>query len=158
MSRASLYDPAEFEDAVSREDIEEWESDLQGLFTRMGSLFYRTESRLHAEQYMRGLLSDLKRKNGWTIAERVGEINPKPLQRFLNKSPWDADELLDLNRAYAMEHLASPKGIVVAAGRSAPGPGPGSHRPRTCRSGSCLPGPTSRSTAAARRPSRGPSS
>jgi SRSO17 transposase len=114
MSRAPLRDPADYEDAVSREDMEEWESDLQDLFTRMCPLYYRTESRLHARQYMRGLLSDLKRKNGWTIAEHVGETEPKPLQRFLNLSPWDVGKLLDLNRDYAMEHLASPKAILVA--------------------------------------------
>jgi SRSO17 transposase len=36
------------------------------------------------------------------------------LQRFLNLSPWDADALLDLNREYAMEHLADPAAILVA--------------------------------------------
>jgi len=40
--------------------------------------------------------------------------NRKGLQRFLNLSPWDADELLVVNREYAMEHLASPRGILVA--------------------------------------------
>jgi len=49
-----------------------------------------------------------------TIAEHVGELEPKALQRFLNLSPWDADALLDLNREYAMEHLADPGGILVA--------------------------------------------
>ena len=68
----------------------------------------------HAEQYVRGLLSPLVRKNGWTIAEHVGEPEPTPLQRFLNLSPWDADALLDLNREYAMEHLADPGAILVA--------------------------------------------
>jgi len=68
----------------------------------------------HAEQYFRGLLSPIERKNGWTIAEHVGELEPKALQRFLNLSPWDADALLDLNREYAMEHLADPGGILVA--------------------------------------------
>jgi SRSO17 transposase len=32
----------------------------------------------------------------------------------LNLSPWDADALLDLNREYAMEHLADPDGVLVA--------------------------------------------
>jgi SRSO17 transposase len=72
------------------------------------------ESRRHAEQYVRGLLAPLERKNGWTIAEHVGEPEPKALQRFLNLSPWDADALLDLNRQYAMEHLADPGAILVA--------------------------------------------
>ena len=87
---------------------------MADVLTRIGPLFYRTESRGHAEQYLRGLLSSLERKNGWTIAERVGEREPKALQRFLNLSPWDADGLLAVNREYAMEQLADPEGILVA--------------------------------------------
>lgn len=36
------------------------------------------------------------------------------MQRLLNLSPWDADALVELNRQYAMEHLADPAGILVA--------------------------------------------
>jgi SRSO17 transposase len=103
-----------YDGAVSRVDLEVWESALEGLFSRMHPLFYRTESRKHAEQYVRGLLAPIERKNGWTIAEYVGELEPTALQRFLNLSPWDADALLDLNREYAMEHLGSPGAILVA--------------------------------------------
>jgi len=91
-----------------------WESELEGVLTRIRPLFYRTESKKHAEQYVRGLLSSLQRKNGWTIAEHVGEPEPAALQRLLNLSPWDADALLGVNREYAMEHLAEPGGILVA--------------------------------------------
>ena len=71
-------------------------------------------SRKHARQYLRGLLAPIERKNGWTIAEHVGEHEPKALQRFLNLSPWSSDDLLELNREYVMEHFASPAGILVA--------------------------------------------
>jgi SRSO17 transposase len=115
MRSASTDRPAVvYDGAVTRADLELWESDLEGLFSRLGPLFYRTESRRHAEQYVRGLLAPLERKNGWTIAEHVGEPEPKALQRLLNLSPWDADALLDLSREYAMEHLADPAAILVA--------------------------------------------
>ena len=114
MPLASTSQPVVYDDAVSREDVGRWESELASLLTRIRPLFYRTESKKHAEQYVRGLLSPLERKNGWTIAERVGEREPAALQRFLNLSPWDADALLELNREYAMEHLADPAGILVA--------------------------------------------
>ena len=103
-----------YDGAVTVEDLDAWECDLETLFTRMSPLFYRTESRRHAEQYFRGLLAPLQRKNGWTIAEHVGEPEPKALQRFLNLSPWDVDGLLALNRDYVLEHLASPAAILVA--------------------------------------------
>ena len=103
-----------YDGAVTRVDLDAWNSDLEELFTRMGPVFYRTESRRHAEQYLRGLLAPIQRKNGWTIAEYVGESEPKALQRFLNLSPWEVDRLLELNRDYVLEHLASPSAILVA--------------------------------------------
>ena len=106
--------PVVYDGAVTVEDLDAWECDLQRLLIRMDRLFYRTESRKHAEQYLRGLLAPLQRKNGWTIAEHVGEPEPKALQRFLNLSPWDVDGLLALNRDYVMEHLAAPAAILVA--------------------------------------------
>ena len=106
--------PVVYDGAVTRADLDTWNGDLEQLLARMSAIFYRTESRRHAEQYLRGLLSPLQRKNGWTIAEHVGESEPKALQRFLNISPWDGEQLLILNRDYVMEHLASPEAILVA--------------------------------------------
>lgn len=114
MCSSSTSHPVVYDGAVARADLDVWESGLESLFARMRRLFYRTESRRHAEQYVRGLLAPIERKNGWTIAEYVGEPEPKALQRFLNLSPWDADALLGLNREYAMEHLADPAAILVA--------------------------------------------
>jgi len=68
-----------YDGAVTRADLDTWESDLESLLVRLRPLFYRTESRTHAEQCLRGLLSSLQRKDGWTIAEHVGEPEPKAL-------------------------------------------------------------------------------
>jgi SRSO17 transposase len=114
MCSSSTRDSIVYDGAVTRADLDAWESGLEGLFARMHRLFYREESRRHAEHYVRGLLAPIERKNGWTIAEYVGESEPKALQRFLNLSPWDVDALLDLSREYAMEHLADPGAILVA--------------------------------------------
>ena len=103
-----------YDGAVTREDLKGWDSDLEGLLGRLTPLFPRTESRKHAAQYLRGLLGPLQRKNGWTIAEYVGESEPKALQRFLNLTPWNVADVLELNRDYAMEHLASEAAILVA--------------------------------------------
>lgn len=106
--------PVGYDGAVTREDLDEWESGLERVLARIRPLFYRTEPKKHAEQYVRGLLSPLARKNGWTIAEQAGEAGPAALQRLLNLSPWDVDALLEINREYAMEHLADPGAILVA--------------------------------------------
>jgi len=103
-----------YDGAVEPSDLDGWERELSGVVARLDPLFYRRESKRHAEQYLRGLLSPLARKNGWTITEYVGEPEPKRLQRLLNLSPWEADALLEVNRKYAMDHLADPAGILVA--------------------------------------------
>jgi len=100
--------------AVTREDLAVWEEEFRKVTARIEPLFYRTESRAHAERYLRGLLLPLERKNGWTIAEHTGEKEPKALQRFLNLTPWDADELRDIVLKYAMENFADPRGVLIA--------------------------------------------
>jgi hypothetical protein len=99
---------------VSRADLAEWEEEFERVCSRMNPLFYRPESRKHTQQYVRGLLAPIERKNGWTIAEHVGEKEPKATQRFLNLTPWEADDLSDLNRDYAMEYPADPRGVLIA--------------------------------------------
>jgi SRSO17 transposase len=101
-------------DAVSMADLDEWSTEFEGVLGRIHGLFVHRSSRRHAEQYLRGLLSPIAAKNGWTIAEYVGEKEPKALQRFLNLATWDADTLRDVVCDYTMEHLADPRAVVVA--------------------------------------------
>ena len=46
-----------------------------------------------AGKYIGALMSDLPRKNGWTIAEHVGDASPDRTQRLLNHAVWDHDAL-----------------------------------------------------------------
>jgi SRSO17 transposase len=50
-------------------------------------------SRSLMRDYVRGLLSDARRKNTWQIAEQVGLAIPDGLQRLLYRVPWNADEM-----------------------------------------------------------------
>jgi SRSO17 transposase len=106
--------PAEVPVGVTREDLTVWDQEFRDVCARLDGLFYRTDSRAHARHYLRGLIAPLERKNGWTIAEYSGNPEPKALQRLLNLSPWDADEARDLVCAYAMEHFADPRGVLIA--------------------------------------------
>ncbi len=81
---------------------------------RVSSLFAHPKSAAHSRQYLEGLLAPIERKNGWTIAEYVGEKEPKAMQRFLNLTVWDADDLRDLNLDYVIENLGDPDGILIA--------------------------------------------
>jgi SRSO17 transposase len=99
---------------VTPEDLAVWDREFEELCGRIRPLFYRPESRAHAERYLRGLLAPLEQKNGWTIAEHVGLPEPKRMQRFLNLTPWDADALRDIAIGYALEHFADPGGVLIA--------------------------------------------
>ena len=59
---------------------------------------------------MAGLVDRVERKNGWQLAEAIGEVDAKGAQRLLNAATWDADAvrprcLLGKLRDYVVEHL-----------------------------------------------------
>src|SRR5258706_2471339 len=101
-------------ESVSCSDLRDWSVEFHSVTDRISSLFVHSKSRVHARQYLAGLLAPMERKNGWTIAEYAGEKEPKAMQRFLNLAPWDADELRDMNRDYAIENLGDPEGNLIA--------------------------------------------
>ena len=63
--------------------------------------------------FLRGLLGDVERKNGWQLAEQAGEPTPDGVQRLLTTARWDADAVRDDLRAYVVEHLGDPDGVLV---------------------------------------------
>jgi SRSO17 transposase len=99
---------------VTRADLAEWEREFEQVCARFEKRFFRVESRLHFRQYLRGLLAPLERKNAWTISEFTGEPTRAGIERLLNFTPWDADVLRDDVRAYAMEHFADPRAVLIA--------------------------------------------
>ena len=102
------------DDVVSCSDLRDWSVEFESLTSRVSSLFVHSKSQAHSRQYLEGLLAPIERKNGWTIAEHVGEKEPKAMQRFLNLASWDADDLRDLNLDYAIENLGDPEGVLIA--------------------------------------------
>jgi SRSO17 transposase len=55
--------------------------------------------------YLRGLLSETERKNGWTLAEAAGDGGPQGMQRLLNFYAWDAEEVRDDVRVAVVQAL-----------------------------------------------------
>jgi hypothetical protein len=60
-----------------------------------------------------GLLSDLPRKNCWTIAEWAGEASPHGMQHLLCRAAWDAEAVRDDVREYVVEHLHDEAAVLV---------------------------------------------
>ena len=61
---------------------------------------------------LRGLLGQLERKNGWTLAEAAGEVSPDGMQRLLRSADWNADAVRDQLRGYVVERLG-PGGVLI---------------------------------------------
>jgi SRSO17 transposase len=93
--------------------IAAWTEDFSALVARIGPRFVRSEARGHATAYLHGLLSHTERKNGWQLAETVGDATPYGIQQFLYRAAWDPDAVRDDLRAYVVEHLGDPQGILV---------------------------------------------
>ncbi len=62
---------------------------------------------------MLGLVSDLGRKNCWTLAERAGHPSPDRLQHLLTRAKWDADGVVADLRGYLSEHLGDLDAVLV---------------------------------------------
>ncbi|WP_344285785.1 IS701 family transposase [Streptomyces hebeiensis] len=80
---------------------------------RIAGRFVRVEPRLRAGRLVLGLLSDLPRKNCWTIAEWAGESTPHGMQHLLCRASWDADAVRDDVREYVVEHLQDEAAVLV---------------------------------------------
>jgi SRSO17 transposase len=85
-----------------------WAEDFDLLMERAGPCFSRHDLRGRAGGYVRGLLGRVERKNGWQVAEYLGDESPYGVQRLLGRARWDADEVRDEVRRYASEHLLAP--------------------------------------------------
>ena len=95
------------------ETIGEWIADYEEMMGRIGMRFARSEARNRASSYMRGLLSNMPRKNSWQLAEELGEANPYGIQQFLYRAKWEADEVRDDMQAYVNEHMSDEAGVLV---------------------------------------------
>jgi SRSO17 transposase len=80
---------------------------------RVAARFSRCETLRNAGALMLGLVSDLGRKNCWTLAERAGHPSPDRLQHLLARAKWDAEGVVADLRGYVSEHLGDPDAVLV---------------------------------------------
>ncbi len=80
---------------------------------RIAGRLARVEARRRAGRLVLGLLSDLPRKNCWTIAEWAGEATPHGMQHLLCRASWDADAVRDDVRDYVVEQLHDERPVLV---------------------------------------------
>ena len=103
-------------DALAEADlglVQQWATQLDELGELIGPRFFRPEPRERALAYVKGLLSPLATRNGWTVAQAAGERSPDGMQRLLNQAVWDEGGVREDLRGYVVEHLGAPDGVLV---------------------------------------------
>jgi hypothetical protein len=75
------------------------------LLAWMKPVFTRTEAWLHACRYTAAVMSDLPRRNGWTIAKLIGDKTPDRKQRLLSRACWDEAAAMSCVRRFAVTGL-----------------------------------------------------
>jgi SRSO17 transposase len=90
-----------------------WRAGLDQLLDRFGRLFVRAEPRDQAGRYLEGRLGPVERKNGWQLAEHLGEARPWRTQRVLSHALGDEGAARDLCRDYAIERLGAAGAVLV---------------------------------------------
>jgi SRSO17 transposase len=93
--------------------VAQWSAGFEAFAGRFAGRFTRVEPRRQMVAYLRGLLGETERKNGWTLAEAAGEGGPQGMQRLLNFYAWDVDGVRDDVRAVVAEALGDPKAGVL---------------------------------------------
>ena len=101
------------EAAADIEEVRAWAAGLEALHARIAGRFARAEPRRRALAYLRGLLGNVTRKNGWQLAEHAGEATPDGMQRLLASADWNPGLVRDDLRAYVVEHLGDPGAVLV---------------------------------------------
>lgn len=94
-------------------DATDWTGELERVSQRLRPRFARAEMRVRSRRYLLGLLSGAARKNGWQLAEAVGERSPHGMQDLLSRAVWDAEAVRDDLRAYVVEHLGDATAVLV---------------------------------------------
>jgi SRSO17 transposase len=98
---------------MTAEELDEWSADFLRFCSRFADVFGRKEPRAQAAKYLRGLLASLPRKNGWQMAEAIGDESPDATQRLLYQAVWRADMARDRLLNFTIEAFGDEDGIGV---------------------------------------------
>jgi hypothetical protein len=77
-------------------------AELLGL---LRSCFVRTEPWIQAGKYVSALVSEMPKRNGWTITKHAGDRTPDRTQRLPNRAAWDTLAAMSQVRRFAAAGL-----------------------------------------------------
>lgn len=92
---------------------DELSADFDSFMDIFKPLFPRRESCGQSEKYLRSLLAPVERKNGWQMAEYIGDAIPDSMQRLLFRMKWDEDAVRDVLQSFIVEKFGKKPGIGI---------------------------------------------
>ena len=87
----------------------------------MRPCFARTEPWLQAGKYAMAVMSQIPKRNGWTIAAQAGDRSPDKTQRLLSRAVWGTCAAMGVVRRFAVAGLdeaarkTGRRGLAVGA-------------------------------------------
>ncbi len=94
-------------------NLDAFAADFAAFHARFAHLFARSEPRDKAVKYVRSLMGPVERRNGWQLAETMGDQTPDAIQRLLYHAKWDARQACDLLEDFIVEEFGDPEAIGV---------------------------------------------
>lgn len=98
---------------MTNDDLAQWADEFEAFHARFARFFQRSEPRDQAAKYLRALMAPVQRKNGWQLAEAVGDQGPQKTQRLLYQARWDTDGVRDELQRFVIERFGDAQGIGV---------------------------------------------
>jgi SRSO17 transposase len=94
-------------------DLDVFAADFEEFQARFADLFARSEPREQAAKYLRGLMGGAERRNGWQLAEAMGDAVPDRMQRLLNHADWSAATARDRLMDFVAERFGAPDAVGI---------------------------------------------
>jgi len=100
---------------VKLSQVQGWAEEFDDLWRQAGGCFRRHDLRRRAEGYVQGLLGRMERKNGWQLAEYLGDETPHGVHRLMSRASWNADDVRNELFRYVRQNLLSPNeaGVLI---------------------------------------------
>lgn len=94
-------------------DLDVFAADFEEFHARFADLFARSEPRAQAAKYIRGLMGPAERRNGWQLAEALGDAVPDRMQHLLNRAHWSAAEARTRLSDFLVERFGAPDAVGI---------------------------------------------
>ena len=86
---------------------------FEEITARFTDRFLRSESRTCFVNVLRAIIAPITRKNGWQIAEVIGDATPYGVQAFFLRHRWEPDDVRDDLQKCVVDHFGDDDGVFI---------------------------------------------